>query len=140
MKPLKSSKVTQLLERYGYEQDAEPAEYVRYWRSERHALPVSLVNGIWECCNDAKVQPESFFADCERLLKTQKQLILQGAPGTGKTFVAEKLATWWAGASDRTKTVQFHESYGYEDFVIGIPWADVPEQLAEPSDAERMPY
>ena len=56
MKPLKSSKVTQLLERYGYEQDAEPAEYVRYWRSERHALPVSLVNGIWECCDDAKVQ------------------------------------------------------------------------------------
>jgi hypothetical protein len=56
MKPLKSSKVTQLLERYGYEQDAEPAEYVRHWRSERHALPVSLVNGIWECCDDAKVQ------------------------------------------------------------------------------------
>jgi hypothetical protein len=64
--------------------------------------------------------PESFFADCERLLETQKQLILQGSPGTGKTFVAEKLATWWAGAPERTKTVQFHESYGYEDFVEGI--------------------
>ena len=64
--------------------------------------------------------PEAFFADCERLLETQKQLILQGSPGTGKTFVAEKLAAWWAGASERTKTVQFHESYGYEDFVEGI--------------------
>ena len=56
MKPLKSSKVTQLLERHGYEQDAVPADYVRYWRSERYALPVSLVNGIWECCDDAKLQ------------------------------------------------------------------------------------
>ena len=51
------SKVAQLLERYGYQQEQEPTEYnVRYWRSERYALPVSLVNGIWECCDDAKVQ------------------------------------------------------------------------------------
>jgi 5-methylcytosine-specific restriction enzyme B len=63
---------------------------------------------------------EKFFADCERLLKTKKQIILQGAPGTGKTFVAEKLATLWAGDAKRVKVVQFHESYGYEDFVHGI--------------------
>jgi hypothetical protein len=50
------SKVAQLLERYGYTQDTEPAEYVRYWRSERYSLPVSLINGIWEFCDDAKVQ------------------------------------------------------------------------------------
>jgi MoxR-like ATPase len=72
--------------------------------------------------------PEAFFADCERLLETQKQLILQGSPGTGKTFVAEKLAAWWAGASERTKTVQFHESYGYEDFVEGIKPLYNPEK------------
>jgi MoxR-like ATPase/predicted RNA-binding protein with PUA-like domain len=76
--------------------------------------------------------PESFFADCERLLETQKQLILQGAPGTGKTFVAEKIAAWWAGASDRTKTVQFHESYGYEDFVTGI------KPIYNPDKAETL--
>ena len=29
---------------------------VRYWSSERYALPVSLLNGIWECCDDSKVQ------------------------------------------------------------------------------------
>jgi hypothetical protein len=51
------SKVAELLERYGYTQDAEPTEYnVRYWSSERYALPVSLLNGIWECCDDSKVQ------------------------------------------------------------------------------------
>jgi hypothetical protein len=76
--------------------------------------------------------PEWFFADCERLLETQKQLILQGPPGTGKTFVAEKLAAWWAGASDRTRTVQFHESYGYEDFVTGI------KPIYNPDKAETL--
>ena len=57
MKPLKSAKVTQLLERYGYQEDAERTEYnVCHWRSERYGLPVSLINGIWECCDDTKLQ------------------------------------------------------------------------------------
>src|SRR5260370_28914990 len=64
--------------------------------------------------------PEKFFIDCERLLETKKQIVLQGAPGTGKTFVAEQLATLWAGDTKRVKVVQFHESYGYEDFVHGL--------------------
>jgi hypothetical protein len=51
------SKVAKLLERYGYVQEAEPSEYnIRGWRSEKFTLPVSLVNGIWECCDDSKVQ------------------------------------------------------------------------------------
>jgi len=51
------SKVAQLLDHYGYTQDAESAECnIRYWRTERFGLPVSLVNGIWECCDDNKVQ------------------------------------------------------------------------------------
>ena len=55
---MKSSKVTQLLERYGYTQDVEPAESnVRYWRSDRYALPVSVINSIWEAASDgSKVQ------------------------------------------------------------------------------------
>jgi 5-methylcytosine-specific restriction protein B len=54
------------------------------------------------------------------VLHVKKQLVLQGAPGTGKTFVAEKIAEWWTGAEERVQTVQFHESYGYEDFVEGV--------------------
>ena len=51
------SKVVLLLERYGYAQEAKPSEYnIRGWYSQKYALPVSVVNGIWECCDDAKVQ------------------------------------------------------------------------------------
>jgi MoxR-like ATPase len=87
--------------------------------------------------------PESFFADCEHLLETQKQIILQGAPGTGKTFVAEKLAAWWAGALERTRTVQFHESYGYEDFVKGIKPVynpDKEETLFRPTEGVFLSF
>jgi len=43
------SKVAQLLERYGYQQEHEPSEYnVRYSTSDRYELPVSVINGIWE--------------------------------------------------------------------------------------------
>lgn len=64
--------------------------------------------------------PESFFRDCEQLLQAKRQIVLQGAPGTGKTFVADHLAELWAGSRERVKVVQFHESYGYEDFIYGI--------------------
>lgn len=80
---------------------------------------VTSTNRYAEIC-DATYLDEKFFVDCEHLLKTKKQIILQGAPGTGKTFVAEQLATLWAGDVKRVKVVQFHESYGYEDFVHGI--------------------
>ena len=60
----------------------------------------------------------------ERLLaiwEGKKNLILQGAPGVGKSFVAKRLAYLLLGAKDTTRvdTVQFHQSYSYEDFVQG---------------------
>lgn len=81
-------------------------------------------------CEKTFLSPQ-FFRDCEQLLTDKKQLILQGAPGTGKTWVAEALAEFWAESSNRVKTVQFHESYGYEDFVFGIkPRVDSKGQTA----------
>jgi MoxR-like ATPase len=75
-------------------------------------------------CKKTFLSPE-FFGDLEKILSSKKQLILQGAPGTGKTFVAEEFAHWWAGNPKLVRTVQLHESYGYEDFVEGIkPKAD----------------
>ena len=56
------------------------------------------------------------------LLRRKKNLILQGAPGTGKTFAAKRLAYALMSQTDdsRVEVVQFHQSTAYEDVVVGL--------------------
>ena len=54
-------------------------------------------------------------------LKEKKNLLLQGAPGVGKSFIAKRIAYSLIGLKDpsRVQVIQFHQSYAYEDFIQG---------------------
>ncbi len=67
------------------------------------------------------------------LLRNKMNVILQGAPGVGKTFVAKKLAYAMMGETDDTRIelIQFHQNYSYEDFIMGYRPDGVGFKLSE---------
>lgn len=64
---------------------------------------------------------EEQFDTTLKLLRRKKNIILQGPPGVGKTFVARRLAYALMGEKNKLRApmIQFHQSYSYEDFVEG---------------------
>lgn len=79
-----------------------------------------------ELYDDKKFLSEVFMSESDlrslkKLLSHKKNIILQGAPGVGKTFSAKRLAYAMMGMTDdsRVKMVQFHQNYSYEDFIMG---------------------
>ncbi|MCL2746692.1 MAG: EVE domain-containing protein [Coriobacteriia bacterium] len=61
------------------------------------------------------------YLELVELLENKRNLILQGAPGVGKTYAARLLAYSILGEVDKKKVklIQFHQNYSYEDFMMG---------------------
>lgn len=67
--------------------------------------------------NSQETMQENKYQEYIDLLEANKNLILTGAPGTGKTYMAKAIAEEMGA---ETKFVQFHPSYDYTDFVEGL--------------------
>jgi len=65
-------------------------------------------------------QEDTLVKKYANLLKNTKNLILTGAPGTGKTYLAKQIAKELGCEDDNIGFVQFHPSYDYTDFVEGL--------------------
>ena len=85
--------------------------------SKEEALPFTKEHAL----KDLFISEEEFDL-ISSVLKDRKNIILQGPPGAGKTFIAKRLAYYLIGRKDNSRgaMVQFHKSYSYEDFIQGL--------------------
>ncbi len=90
--------------------------YVCTSNTEKSKFAVSQDNDN----NKTKDNPMKKYSEYIDLLKENHNLVLTGAPGTGKTFMAQSIAEEMGCGKDEVCFVQFHPSYDYTDFVEGL--------------------
>lgn len=97
--------------------DFDGSKYGRYRRIIDECTDKEIVNYINSVRN---AEPTKKYAKYIELLEQNKNLVLTGAPGTGKTFMAQAIAKEMGCSDDEIAFVQFHPSYDYTDFVEGL--------------------
>lgn len=97
--------------------DFDGSKYGRYRRIIDECNDMEVINFINSKRNE---EPMRKYAKYIELLEQNKNLVLTGAPGTGKTFMAQEIAKEMGCSDDEMAFVQFHPSYDYTDFVEGL--------------------
>jgi 5-methylcytosine-specific restriction enzyme B len=107
----------------------------KYDFSGQKLFPIDEFSEIPPDIEPIEMQPEYSLSQCAldtgieektllnwlKAIERKKQAIFYGTPGTGKTYIAKKLAKHLTGGSDGfVDIVQFHPAYTYEDFIQGI--------------------
>ncbi len=105
----------------------------------------TVVGKIREVASILNISVEEVQKLLDGVAGKKRQMILMGPPGTGKTFVAQQIAPLLVDDPAHIRLIQFHPSYGYEDFVEGLrpvpgelggfKFARVPGALVELAEA-----
>ena len=75
---------------------------------------------IEKFCHEYNIQEHIVKDIVQSIEYGQKQIVLTGPPGTGKTYILDKITELFESNEQNKEFVQFHPSYGYEDFIEGL--------------------